>query len=239
MGAETSSDSGYVLHSRRYRETSLIVEFLTETRGRVAAVARGALRRNSVLAASLQPLTPLRLQFGGRGELMNLVRAEPVAHPPLLAGERLYCLFYVNELVMRLTASHDPNQALFEIYCDALAALTGDSAIEMTLRRFEKQLLDALGFGLQLDCEADSDQPLAAEGYYHYDVERGPVPIGPEATGIRVRGATLLALGLDETLSAEALREAKRLMRHVLNHHLDGRPLTSRKLFEAQAAGKP
>ncbi len=65
------------------------------------------------------------------------------------------------------------------------------------------------------------------------------MPIGPEATGIRVRGATLLALGLDETLSAEALREAKRLMRHVLNHHLDGRPLTSRKLFEAQAAGKP
>ena len=109
MVADASSDAGYVLHSRRYRETSLIVEFLTETRGRVAAVARGALRRNSALAASLQPLVPLRLQLGGRGELMNLVRAEPLAHPPMLAGERLYCLFYVNELVMRLTASHDPN----------------------------------------------------------------------------------------------------------------------------------
>ncbi|MBK6657875.1 MAG: DNA repair protein RecO [Proteobacteria bacterium] len=239
MVADASSDAGYVLHSRRYRETSLIVEFLTETRGRVAAVARGALRRNSALAASLQPLVPLRLQLGGRGELMNLVRAEPLAHPPMLAGERLYCLFYVNELVMRLTASHDPNHELFEVYCATLAALAGEGAIEEILRRFEKQLLDALGFGLQLDCEAGGDQALAAEACYHYDVERGALPVGPEATGSKVHGATLLALAADEPLSPQALREAKQLMRHVLNHHLDGRPLTSRKLFEALAGGKP
>lgn len=239
MANDAASDSGYVLHSRRYRETSLIVEFLTESRGRVAAVARGALRRNSALAASLQPMVPLRLQLGGRGELMNLMRAEPLQHPPLLAGERLYCLFYVNELVVRLTASHDPNQELFEIYCAALSALAGELDIETILRRFEKQLLDALGFGLQLDCEAGGDRALQAEACYHYDVERGPVPAGPDATGARVHGATLLALAADQALSPQALREAKLLMRHVLNHHLDGRPLTSRKLFEALAGGKP
>lgn len=239
MASDASGDCGYVLHSRRYRETSLIVEFLTEGRGRVAAVARGALKRNSALAASLQPLTPLRLVLGGRGELMNLQRAEPLAHAPMLAGERLYCLFYVNELVMRLTASHDPNQELFDIYRAALAALGGEAGIEAVLRRFEKQLLDALGFGLQLDAEADSDLPLEAEGSYHYDVERGPLRVGPEATGIRVHGATLLALARDEELPPRALREAKQLMRHVLNHHLDGRVLTSRKLFEAQPGGKP
>ena len=239
MASDPHGDVGYVLHSRRYRETSLIVEFLTESRGRVAAVARGALRRNSVLAASLQPLIPLRLQFGGRGELMNLVRAEATTHVAMLAGERLYCLFYVNELVMRLTASHDPNQELFEIYCATLAELAGERGIESVLRRFEKQLLDALGFGLQLDSEADGDRPLEAEGSYHYDVERGPLRVGPEVTGIRVHGETLLGLASDEELSPRALKEAKRLMRHVLNHHLDGRPLTSRKLFEALPGGKP
>ncbi len=239
MPADLSGDIGYVLHSRRYRETSLIVEFLTESRGRVAAVARGALRRNSVLAANLQPLIALRLSLGGRGELMSLVHAEPLAPSPMLAGERLYCLFYVNELVMRLTATHDPNQHLFEIYRDALAALAGESGIEALLRRFEKQLLDALGFGLQLDSEAGGDTPLEGEGSYHYDVERGPLRVGPESTGIRVHGATLMALATEEELPPRALREAKQLMRHVLNHHLDGRPLTSRKLFEAQPGGKP
>ena len=205
----------------------------------MAAVARGALRRNSVLAASLQPLIALRVNLGGRGELMNLVRAEPIGPAPMLAGERLYCLFYVNELVMRLTASHDPNQELFDVYRDALAALAGESSMETLLRRFEKQLLDALGFGLQLDTEAASDMPLEAESTYLYDVERGPLRVGPEVTGIRVHGATLMALAVNAELSPRALREAKQLMRHVLNHHLDGRPLTSRKLFEAQPGGKP
>jgi DNA repair protein RecO (recombination protein O) len=239
MPADPTGDIGYVLHSRRYRESSLIVEFLTASRGRVAAVARGALRRNSVLSANLQPTIPLRIVLGGRGELMNLVRAEALAPASMLAGERLYCLFYVNELVMRLTASHDPNQELFEIYRDTLAALAGEGGIEALLRRFEKQLLDALGFGLQLDTEADSDAPLEAECSYHYDVERGPLRVGPESTGIRLHGATLMALASDEELPPRALREAKQLMRHVLNHHLDGRPLTSRKLFEAQPGGKP
>ena len=239
MPADPAGADGYVLHSRRYGETSLIVDFLTRERGRVGAVARGALRRNSVLAASLQPLIPLRLTFGGRTELLNLTRAEALAPASMLAGERLYCLFYVNELVMRLTATHDPNAELYAVYADALAALAGAYGVEALLRRFEKQLLDTLGFGLQLNREAGSEVALEAEGSYHYDVECGPLRCGPESSGIRVHGATLLALASADELSPRALREAKFLMRHVLNHHLDGRALTSRKLFEAQPSGKP
>ena len=125
MSADASGDCGYVLHSRRYRETSLIVDFLTRERGRVGAVARGALRRNSTLSASLQPLIPLRLSFGGRTELLNLIRAEVLAPVPILAGERLYCLFYINELVVRLTATHDPNPELYHVYEGTLAGLAG------------------------------------------------------------------------------------------------------------------
>lgn len=239
MPADPNGDYGYVLHSRRYGETSLIVDFLTLGRGRVGAVARGALRRNSVLAATLQPSIPLRLNFGGRTELLTLTRAEVLAPAPTLAGERLYCLFYVNELVTRLTATHDPNAELYGVYANALAALSGPCTSEALLRRFEKQLLDALGFGLQLDNEAGTEQALEAEVSYHYDVERGPLRCGPTSSGIHVHGATLLALAGDKDLSPRALQEAKLLMRHVLNHHLDGRPLVSRKLFEAQARGKP
>lgn len=239
MAADANGDYGYVLHSRRYRETSLLVDFLTRERGRVGAVARGALRRNSALSASLQPSIPLCLSFGGRTELLNLTRAEARAPAPVLAGERLYCLFYVNELVMRLTATHDPNVELYAVYENALVALASAPSVEALLRRFEKQLLDALGFGLQLDNEAGSEQALEADGSYHYDVERGPLRCGPASSGVRVHGATLLALSGDNELPPQVLREAKLLMRHVLNHHLDGRPLTSRKLFEAQPRGKP
>ncbi len=239
MAGDASGDYGYVLHSRRYRETSLIVDFLTRERGRVGAVARGALRRKSGLSASLQPMIELRLSFGGRTELLQLIRAEALGPVPMLAGERLYCLFYINELVVRLTATHDPNSELYRIYEDALAGLAGTCGIEGLLRRFEKQLLDALGFGLQLDCEAASGLALEEESNYLYDVERGPLRCGPESSGIKLHGATLIALAREGELAPRALREAKLLMRYVLNHHLDGRPLTSRTLFEAQASGKP
>ena len=52
-------DRGYVLHSYPYRETSLIVEALTEVHGRVALVARGAKRPRSELRGLLQGFQPL------------------------------------------------------------------------------------------------------------------------------------------------------------------------------------
>ena len=40
----------YVIHSRPYKETSLIVTFLTEKKGKISAVAKGAKRKNSRLS---------------------------------------------------------------------------------------------------------------------------------------------------------------------------------------------
>jgi DNA repair protein RecO (recombination protein O) len=230
------SDIGYVLHRRRYRESSLIVEFLTHDHGRVGAVARGALRRHSPLAAILQPLIPLTLTLAGRSDLLTLTRAEVDGARMTVQGERLYCLLYVNELIMRLTAAHDPNVQLFDLYRATLTALAGAPALESALRRFEIRLLETLGLGLNLAVEADSGRAVDAAQDYRYVLERGPVRASTEAVGLQIGGATLLAIIEERELNADARRQAKALMRYVLNHHLDGRPLASRKLFEAPAS---
>lgn len=227
-------DTGYVLHRRRYRETSLIVDFLTAGQGRVSAVARGALRRKSSLAATLQPYSALTLELRGRSELQNVISAEIAASPTMLEGERLYSLFYVNELVMRLTAPHDPNRDLFDVYAATLRELAGTGALETLLRRFETRLLEASGLGLLLTVEAGSGQPIERGAEYQYLVDRGPLRRGIDSHGVHLHGATLLALADDGPMGADELREAKRLMRYVLDHHLDGRPLASRKLFETR-----
>jgi DNA repair protein RecO (recombination protein O) len=49
----------------------------------------------------------------------------------------------------------------------------------------------------------------------------------PEA----VLGLTLQALDRGEFADGGTLREARRLMRRILNHRLEGRPLRSRELF--------
>ena len=221
-----------MLHRRRYRETSLIVDFLTAEQGRVSAVARGALRRGASLAMYLQPQILLSLEMRGRGDLLTLIRAEPNGRSvPALTGERLYSLFYINELVTRLTISHDPNAELFNIYRTSLARLGEETSIELVLRHFETRFLDAIGLGLVLTVDSATGLGVESAIKYQYLAERGPVRAGVDRQGISIHGSTLHALADGTEMNLDQLREAKRLMRYLLDHHLEGHPLLSRKLF--------
>ena len=70
-----------------------------------------------------------------------------------------------------------------------------------------------------------------AERSYRYRVELGAVPEGQGDEGLPVRGSTLLALAAGRLSDPEGAREAKRLMRYVLQYYLGDRPVASRTLF--------
>lgn len=218
----------YVLHARRFRDSSLLLDLLTREQGRVSCVRRGALgaRRPS---ASLQPFERLAVRLGGRGEVLSLLGVEPLGNSLHLSGRRLYCGLYVNELVLKLTGRQDPAPGLFDHYANTLAELAGGAPVEPVLRRFEVGLLDQLGFGLTLDQDSRG-QRIDSALRYTFDAERGAVPASAAAADT-VSGATLLALRSGRLDAAELLPEARQLMRRVLEHHLDGRVLRSRELF--------
>jgi DNA repair protein RecO (recombination protein O) len=234
---------GFVLHARDYSETSLILEVFTVRHGRAGLLAKGARRPSSRVRGLLKPFQPLRLSWTGRGELPVLTGAEPDGEAPALAGQSLYCGFYLNELLVRLLHRHDPHEALYGAYRDALGALTDIAHAEVALRLFEKRLLGEMGYGLVLDREVATNAPIDAEAWYDYVPERGPVRLPhPElgrAQGIVVRGATLAALAREALTEHETLRETKRLMRALLARHLGDKPLHSRKLFHGIAARQP
>lgn len=218
----------YVLHTRRYGDSSLLVELLTRGQGRMAAIAKGALRARRP-DAGIRPFQPLLVELRGRGEVSTVVRAESVSPPLALSGRDLYCGLYVNELLLRLTARQDACAALFDDYAAALAGLVGPAPAEPVLRRFEVRLLGHLGLGLALDLD-NLGQPIHPEASYTYTVDTGAMPSSGGSTDV-VRGSTLLALRSGEFPDEERLAEARLLMRRILNHHLDGRPLRSRELF--------
>jgi DNA repair protein RecO (recombination protein O) len=223
---------GFVLHARPYRETSLLLECFTSGHGRVGLVARGVRRERARFArALLQPLTPLSLSFTGRGELATLVGIESVAPPFALAGERLYCAMYVNELVLRLTARNDPNDALFERYRDALVRLVEDANPAWTLRRFERDLLAELGYAVVLDCVADTGAPLVATDDYCYVPVHGPVAWTGQSNALRVSGSALLALADDTMPTPTDLAALRRLMRALVSHQLGGGAMRSWNLL--------
>ncbi|WP_455205679.1 DNA repair protein RecO [Kaarinaea lacus] len=237
----------YVLHLKPYRDTSALVEVFTPEYGRVALVAKGIKRGNSKLRGLLQPFSPILASWSGKGELHNLNNAEPQGKARLFKAQVLTCGLYVNELLMRLSQRDENQVELFGAYNDTLNALQQYHEIEddplllqNLLRQFELKMLDCLGYGLVLRSEALSGRKIQPDEDYDYQLELGPVlTIAQSAEpgyGVRVRGETLLALADDKMMSLadaqQRFREAKRLMRFVLDHYLGSKPLMSRQLLK-------
>ncbi len=220
-----------VLHVRPHRETSLLVEVLTERHGRVRCLARGARRGRHPQSHILRPLNPVRLGWLGRGELPLLTQVE-AAEPALpLQGRALYCGFYIGELLHRLLPLGDPQPMVLALSLEVLVRLAAGDDEAGCLRHFELALLEALGYGLQLETDAEG-LPIQAGRRYRYHPEQGALA-APANQPDAVAGGTLLALWQRAPLSAGQQGEAKRLMRAVIQHHLDGRPLKSRELFQS------
>lgn len=220
-----------VLHRRPYRNTSLLAELFTRDHGRVGLVGRGVRGRRGVL---LRPFLPILVSWSGRGELYTLTGTEEAGsdlNPPPAA---LLSALYLNELLYRLLIRHDPQPALFQRYLEALAALAGGMDQETALRLFEKHLLILLGYGLMLDREAGTGEPIDDHREYHYVLDHGPRREAL-ANAIPIAGRSLLALARENDLrDLQIRRDIKRLTRTAISRLLDGRPLQTRELAKAR-----
>lgn len=212
----------YVLHSRPYRETSLLLECLTRDHGRIGVVARGVRReRARVQRAQLEPFQALSLDLLLRGELATLQSAEHVSPPLRLTGDAGLAGLYLNELSVRLTGRQDPLPELFDAYARTLPRLASGEPLAWSLRRFERDLLEAVGYGLQLEFEAESGEPVEPNQLYRYAVEQGPAPCRT-GTAHALRGADLIALSEDVMPDAAGLSALRMMMREVIRFHLGG-----------------
>jgi DNA repair protein RecO (recombination protein O) len=223
-----------VLHTRPYRDSSMLLELFSRDCGRVSLVAkgaRGARRRGGTNPSLLQPFQPLLCSWSGRSELKTLTACEADGSALTLPGQRLYSGLYVNELVVRLLHHEDPHPQLFDHYYTTLAELGAVEDVEPTLRRFELDLLRELGYGFDLAYDGSSGEPLGEDEWYRFDSEQGLVATGEQGGRHQYYlGAELLRLGSGE-FDRASRRCAKRLLREALAVYLGARPLHSRALF--------
>ena len=228
-------EPAFVLHTRAYRETSLIVEVFGRHTGRFALIAKGVRRPKSALRGMLQSFHPLLLSWSGSGELGLLTGAEPDGYMRPLAGKALFSGLYINELLMRLMHRHDPHPELFHYYHEAIESLNRAQGTEAVLRIFEKQMLESIGYGLVLDRDIESGEPIHGDCAYRYEMDRGPTSlVTHDGDGVPVAGETLLSLARESLETQRALDEAKQLMRAVLRLYLGDKPLATRSLFRAR-----
>ena len=174
------------------------------------------------------------MDWSGGGEVKTLVRAEWQGGQPLLIGRALICGYYLNELLVRLTAREDAHPRLFDAYAEAVRALGRGEPESPILCRFELALLQELGYGLLLEADAD-DAPVRGDTRYAYIIERGPISLeGFDAAGdelATVTGKTLLDMAAGDFRDPETLAQSKALMRRLIQHYLGGQQLQSRRVF--------
>jgi DNA repair protein RecO (recombination protein O) len=237
------AEPAFVLHTRPWRESSLLVEVLSANHGRLGLLARGVQGpRRHVLRAALQPLQYIRLDAVQRGELAQLRSAEALDAAPQLGGEATLAAFYINELVLRLAPRQDPAPELFDAYAQVRGRLADGSLLAWNLRRFERDLLEALGVGFAFDVDGDG-APVDPAARYRLDAEHGPRRLlSDRGHGDRSDAATgraLLALAADLAPGSEDLAGLRRALRPVLLHLLGGRPLKSWDLLGELARISP
>lgn len=220
----------YVLHTYPFRETSLVVELLSRQFGRISAIAKGARRPRAAMRGMLQSFQPLVATWSGKSELKNLHGVEWRGGLHVLQGQALICGFYLNELMLRLLPREDPHEALFEHYEEALRALVSGDEQSVVLRRFEKRLLQELGYALSLTHEADSGIPVDPDALYCYVIEHGPVRRSVESS-VQLLGKTLLDMGIDDYSDPQTQQQSKQLMRALVSHYLGDKPLHTRQLL--------
>ena len=155
-----------VLRHRRFGETDRIVTLLTPARGKLDALAKGALRPRSKLAGHLEPLTHVEVVLAHGRSLGIITQAETVQPFVALRDDldRLSTALYLLELADRFTVEHNEADAVYVRLLTALLRLARGDGHQLVTRRFELDLLDATGFRPQWRHCAACGEAVTAEG---------------------------------------------------------------------------
>lgn len=224
----------YILHARKYRDTSLILELFTEPEGRIAAVQRGA--RGKKKTGTVQPFTPLLVSYVGKGELKTVAKVDAGAMHHLV-GDRLLLGMYANELLMRLLGKFEKAPGLFVAYQHLLLALVGADDYQRSLRQFELRLLDELGYGISFGTDAASGDFVTPDKYYRFVPDEGFRELSSK-TEASFYGEHLLAIADGHLDSDEVEATARKIARLAIARLLGDRPLKSRELFQQLNLGR-
>lgn len=223
----------YILHSRPYRDTSLLVDLLTPDFGRVTAIARGVRKTKTPKRQLLNPFSRLLVCWQGKSDMKLLTSFEADNHFLSPKGNHLYSAFYLNELLVRLLPEMDKHNGLFFAYEQCLDALQQEVDIEPLLRGFEFRLLEELGYALDFTIDARNGCEIDPDCFYDCHIQEGFYAAAPDIPEpYLLKGEWLLAIAAGNYSASETRQAAKKLARRMLKPLLGSRPLHSRELFK-------
>ena len=223
---QSNIQEAFVIHSRPYKETSLIVTFLCRTAGKISAVAKGAKRKKSKFAGHLEPFQLLNIDFRGKSDLKTLYLAETTEpYKDFLVKESLYSAFYINELMNFLLLHSDESEQLFSLYKGCIKDLKTKDNVEAILRDFELNILANLGYQIDFFNDLDSGKEIDTKKNYKYSPQSG---FRESKEGYD--GKIITDIG-NRNFSSEALKLSKEINRKAIDYYFEELNIKSRVFF--------
>lgn len=230
----------FVLTAYPWRETSLWIEVFSRDYGRVPLLARSARKPQSALRGVLMPFAPLSISWFGANELRTLHTAHWLGGMPQPTNQALLAGFYINELMLKLTARDDADAALFDVFEDTLTKLCHNQNVSQLLREFEWKLLSLQGFIPDITVD-DQGQSIKATERYLMLPESAPMLwqeglFVPEYAVV-VSGSSLQALQKNDFALADgqSKKEFLQLNRMLLSFRLPEGLSSRRLMMQVQA----
>ena len=222
-------EPSYILHTRPYRETSMIVYVLTEQHGIVHMISRGARKKGN---CHLQPFTKMYLSWTGKSDLVSLTKIElDRTNYTRNFRAQVQCL-YLHELILKLIPRASPTSELFYLYEETLDQMARNPRDEKVLRNFELHLLSIMGHPLQLKYDYMDDKQIEDATSYRYDPDLGPTQYSSKSKQWNVvTGNVLRSLDSGE-MDDKYLLQTKILLRGLMKYYLQGKPLVTRQLLK-------
>ena len=156
-----------VLHLVPYRESSVIVRFLTKSEGKISGIYRGVRGNKRKSNAVVQPLYSGVVEYLGKPDLFTISNFEANRYPAL-TGQGLYSGLYVAELLVKVLGEGQGEEQLLEETVRVINDLETNTGLASKLRRFEFRLMEILGYGVDFTCEAVVHEAIDPEGTYVY-----------------------------------------------------------------------
>ena len=227
--SQSNNDNCFLLHQRSYGETSIIADVFTQKSGKISFIAKGAKKPKSKFFGYLVPFQKLKITYSGRSELKTLTSIDrDLASNSNTFSKVSYSLLYINELLMKLLPKDAKHEELFVLYDEFLKKINKNNNLEISLRHFELDLLDMLGYGFDYDSEIDSNDPIEAELSYVFVSERG----FRKSNSSSFMGKDILSIK-KRKLEDVPLKYLKEITTKAIGICLEGKDLASRKIFKS------
>ena len=146
---ESEKTLAIVLKVVDFSETSCVVTLFTRSHGKITALAKGARRPKGPFESAIDVLAICHVVFLHKSsQAMDLLTEAKLDRRFRAASrdlQRLYCGYYIAELLRTMTDDADPHPEVFEFAIDAISQIDGDGDVAKAVFGFECGILKSLG----------------------------------------------------------------------------------------------